>query len=386
MKIVHVITRLIRGGAEENTVLTCNWFAEAGHDVTLLHGNEWDDDLVRQVDPRIERICVPELCREISLARDLRAAFIVRSLLRQAEPDVVHTHESKAGVIGRLAAIWLPGCLVVHGIHILPFLNVGPWRRLFFLALERLVAPTTHGFISVSDVLRQSAIAHGLGGRERHYVVPSGMDIAKFIAARGPGRSLEDRPLEAIYVANYEPRKRHLELLKMLARRRNEFAGAVRFHFCGRGYLLAECEHFALEHGLSDIVSIDGLISDPEHAIAHADVGIYCSSHEGLPRAIVQYCAVGKPVVAMALPGLELLVRDNQNGVVLPQGDFDSLGDALLRFARENSELVRMSTASERLESAEWASDRMCARIACIYEALGAPIVGPDASASFAST
>ena len=375
MKIVHIITRLIRGGAEENTVLTCNWFAEAGHDVTLLHGDEWDAEMVGQVNPRIKRRYIRELCRNVSLRRDIHAAIVIRSVLRQIRPDVVHTHESKAGVVGRAAAMYLPGCVIVHGIHILPFLNVGPWKRYLYLGLERLVAPATDGFISVSEVLQEAAIAHGLGHAERHYVAHSGMDIARFISAR---RCLEHRqdakPLRALYLANYEPRKRHLELLQELDRRRAEFAGVVRFRFCGRGHLLGDCDRIVRERELSDIVEISGLVSNPESAIADAHVGIYCSGHEGLPRAIVQYCAAGKPVVAMGLPGLETVVKHDQNGIVVPQADLESLGDALLHLARNDHELIRLSRGSEQLDLSEWSVERMCTRIAEIYSALGAPM------------
>ena len=246
MKIVHIITRLIRGGAEENTVLTCNWFAEAGHDVTLLHGDEWDADLVRQVDRRIERRCIKELCRDVSIGRDIRAAFI-RSALRRIGPDVVHTHESKAGVVGRLAAAgyrvrgraWNPHPAISQ---------CGPLEAYVYLALESLVSPLRRVY-----QCERGAAAVGNSAWSWPGGTPLRCPQRNGHCAVHLGRSPIDRsqraagPLRAIYLANYEPRKRHLELLQKVDSRRKEFAGAVHFHFCGRGQLLADCEHFVRE-------------------------------------------------------------------------------------------------------------------------------------------
>ena len=107
--------------------------------------------------------------------------------------------------------------------------------------------------------------------------------------------------------------------------------------------------------------------------IADADVGIYCSAHEGLPRAIVQYCAVGKPVVAMALPGLETLVQHDQNGIVLRQNDFAAMGDSLLHLARNNEALERLSRHSAKVDLGDWSVERMCHRIDAVYRAIGTP-------------
>ena len=114
--IIHIITRLLNGGADENTVFTCNHSVTIGDEVTLIIGKEQNEEIISKIDSRVRLVVVDDLIIEISPIKDLVALFKIKKIIKQISPDIVHTHTSKAGVVGRLAA-WLSGTnLIIHTI------------------------------------------------------------------------------------------------------------------------------------------------------------------------------------------------------------------------------------------------------------------------------
>ncbi|MHC4231989.1 MAG: glycosyltransferase, partial [Planctomycetota bacterium] len=171
MKIVHIITRLILGGAQENTLITCKLLAERGHDVTLITGPAIGPEgaLFEQTKTAgYKTIVVDELRREINPFIDISAYFKLKKILRQLQPDIVHTHSAKAGILGRYAG-WtlkkdskLP--LAVHTIHGLafhPYQN--PLLSKFYIAVEKAAAQKTDAFVTVADTMTEKAKAVGIG-------------------------------------------------------------------------------------------------------------------------------------------------------------------------------------------------------------------------------
>jgi glycosyltransferase involved in cell wall biosynthesis len=370
LKIVHVITRFIRGGADENTLLSCNSFAERGHAVTLIYGDEFSQEMVDAIDPRVDAIQVPALRRAINPVADLRAALALWRIFRRVQPDVIHTHTSKAGVIGRIAARAAPSAAVVHGIHILPFVNVGAAEKLVYLSIERMLARMTHRFVSVSPAMRDLAIANGVGHADRHDVVFSGMNLSRYLAESrdegvAPGGDA-GRRFHVVYAANYEPRKQHLPLLEALARRARDFSDTT-FVFAGHGRQQAVIEERVRALGLEGMVSVVGFVEDLGELIRGADLCIYCSSREGLPRVVVQYCAAQRPVVALDLPGLDAVVTHGHNGLILPAGDFDGLTAAVRRLLDAPQERRAMAEAAGAVDLTAWSADTMYVRLNEIY-------------------
>ena len=184
MRIVHVVTRLLRAGSEENTLACCRWQAEAGHEVVLVHGAEADAALAAAAGVRC--IALPEMVHPIRPYADARALAALRRLYLRLAPDVVHSHQSKAGVLGRLAADVVPEARVIHGLHLLPWAHVSGARRRVYLAAERAVAGRTDAFIGVSRALCEAYAAAGIAPRGRLHCVRSGMDLARFREARPP--------------------------------------------------------------------------------------------------------------------------------------------------------------------------------------------------------
>ncbi|MHC5165632.1 MAG: glycosyltransferase, partial [Planctomycetota bacterium] len=176
MKIVHIITRLILGGAQENTLITCKLLAERGHDVTLITGPAIGPEgaLFEQTKTaKYNTIVVDELRREINPIIDIPAYFKLKKLLAELQPDIVHTHSAKAGILGRYAGWALKGKLadkdsklplVVHTIHGLAFHQYqNPLLRKFYIAVEKAAGKRTDVFITVADTMTEKAKAAGIG-------------------------------------------------------------------------------------------------------------------------------------------------------------------------------------------------------------------------------
>jgi len=226
MHIIHLVTRLLRAGSEENTIETCKWQVKTGHKVTLIHGREvdrwWQDNPI----PGVDLLGVPQMVHPTDPLADMQALRALRVIYRRLQPDVIHTHQSKAGILGRLAARAVPRSVVAHTIHIVPFQGVSRTKQTLYIAAEKLAARRTDVFIGVSNAMGHAYSAAGITQPGQVHCVRSGMDLDRFRTPDLPHdwRSLLRlrqgiaRPRVALMLAAFEPRKRHLEFLRAFAR------------------------------------------------------------------------------------------------------------------------------------------------------------------------
>ena len=340
MNVAHIITRLIIGGAQENTILTCRGLVERGHRVTLIAGPEtgaegslWEQakasgcDLVR-LDP---------LRRAIHPVHDLRAFHRLEELLRDMRTDVVHTHSSKAGIIGRTAAAKAGVPVVVHTIHGMSFNRTqSAVAQAVYRALERYAARYTTGFIAVADSMIDQAVAAGLGARHRFVTIRSGLDTGLF-APRAERRrehrarwGVSDADVVVGTIARLFANKGYDEIIAampLIAAR----SPAVRFVWIGDGRDRGAYERMVERIGLRECVTLLGLLNPAEvaEAINGFDIILHASRWEGLPRAIVQGLLTEVPAVSFDNDGAPEVVIDGQTGRLVPYGDIQALADAV---------------------------------------------------------
>ncbi|MCC5973620.1 MAG: glycosyltransferase [Rubellimicrobium sp.] len=373
MRIVHVLTRLLRAGSEENTVETCRWQAQAGHRVTLLHGAEVDPWWQAHPIPGVEVLPCPDLVHPLSPSADARAIRQLRAAYRHLCPDVIHTHQSKAGVLGRLAADAVPGAMVVHGIHIVPFDGVKRWRRALYLAAEGLAARRTDRFIAVSDAAARAYLAAGLARPEQIVTIRSGMPLERFRQALPPpdwrallGVGEGARPPVALMMAAFEGRKQHLAFLRAFAERADHPPG-LRLILAGAGPAEAAIRAAVTDLDLTDRVILTGHRNDPEALFALADVTVLASIREGLPRIVVQSLAAGVPVVACDLPALGEVLRHGENGLIAPPGDPLAACTMLCALLNAPDMRARLARGARETDLADWSLAALGPRTTELY-------------------
>ncbi len=328
MKIVHVITRLILGGAQENTILSAREAARAGHDVLLLTGPETGPEGSLMDWARAEpfrTVLVPALCRAVHPPRDAVAAADLLKRFRDERPDVVHTHSSKAGILGRWAARRAGADAVVHTIHGLAFDRYGhAATNILYRWAERRAARWTDRRIAVSEDMAARAAEAGLAPREAIDVVYSGMDLARFRAA-APERDAVRAAWGAgpetfvfMKLARLAPRKGHPYVLAAFERVLAAYPEAM-LVVAGEGAWRENLERQARARGVADRIRWTGLVPRARvpALLWASDAVVHAGLREGLGRVLVQAGVCARPVVAYDVGGAREVIRDGGNGFLL---------------------------------------------------------------------
>jgi glycosyltransferase involved in cell wall biosynthesis len=338
LKVVHVITRLILGGAQENTLITCRLLAERGHDVTLITGPALgpEGELFNQTRGAGYRvITVDQLIRAINPVKDIRSYFAIKKLLGELRPDVVHTHSAKAGILGRFAGRALKGRwgkdvpVVIHTIHGLAF---HPYQsevvNRFYVAVEKAAARRTDFFISVADAMTEQALTAGVGRPEQFVTAYSAIEEDAFLEPIGEQRRAEFRrrygiaedAVVLVTIARLFTLKGHDYIIESARELAGRFEKAV-WLFVGDGILGNGYREQVHRLGLAERFKFTGLLPPSEipPAIQSSDILVHCSLREGLARALPQGMLCGRPVVSFDVDGAREVVNENTGRLVEPK-------------------------------------------------------------------
>ena len=379
MKVCHFITRMIVGGAQENTFLSARGLVEAGHECLLLSGSSEGREgslLQRMKNPGFAVMESPLFVREISPWTDLRAIYWLADFLKKERFDVIHTHSSKAGIVGRIAGRMAGVPLVVHTIHGLAF---GPYdsflKNQLYIRAERFAANRCDRIYSVAQAMIDQCLAAKIGRPEQFKVVYSGMELERFLDAQ-PDAALRSelgipencRVVGA--VARLFPRKGYEDFFPVAA----QVARAcpdVRFLIMGDGPSRAAYEKMTEELGIRDRVIFAGLVSPDRIAeyIALTDVVAHFSLKEGLPRVAVQALAEAKPVVAYPLDGTPEVVLDGKSGFLVPPGNHEAAAQALIRVLEHPDERRGLGEYGRSLVRDKFPWKKMSDTLIADYEA-----------------
>ena len=382
MHICHVITRLIIGGAQENTLLTCEGLRQCGHRVTLISGPTRGPEgslVERARQGGYEFIEMPELIRAVNPWMDLRARRELCAEFRRLKPNVVHTHSSKAGIVGRFAAHDARVPLVVHTIHGMSFNRTQSWFiRRVYAWLEKMAARRSHAIVTVADAMIEQTVAAGICRREKMLTVYSGMEVGQFTpsaetraAVRREWGVVEDDVVVGT-VARLFRRKGYEQLIPIM-KQSVERAPCLRFVWVGDGAQRSEYEAALEQHELRERTTLVGLIPSAEVArvLAGCDVLAHTSQWEGLPRAVVQALLMQIPAVTFAIDGAPEVVLDQKTGRVVSLNDLPAFADALGDLAANADARRRMGRAGRELclERFDWR--RMVEQLEALYTRLG---------------
>jgi glycosyltransferase involved in cell wall biosynthesis len=367
MHICHIITRLIIGGAQENTVLTCRGLVDLGHEVTLIAGPETgpEGSLWEAAEASgAKLIKLDSLRRAIRPRQDRRACAELTELLRDLEPDVFHTHSSKAGILGRWAARRAGTPIVVHTIHGMSFNRTQPWaKQMLFRTLERRAARHTDMIVTVADAMIEQSVRAKIAPRDRFFTVRSGMETATF----GPdpqqrtevrqGWGMDDDVVVVGTIARLFENKGYDEILAAMPAA-VQAAPQLRFVWVGDGKHRDLYVRQLEAMGLRDRVHLTGLVptSDIPHLLTGFDIVLHASRWEGLPRALVQGLLTEVPAVSFDNDGAPEVVIDIVTGKLVPYGDIKRLSEALVELAHDPDLRRRLGTEGRHrcLEAFDW--------------------------------
>jgi len=382
MRIAHVITRMIVGGAQENTLLCCQDLMRLfGDDVLLVTGPSLgpEGELLRQGrGGEVPLALVPSLRRAIHPWNDWQAYRGVRRILYEFRPDVVHTHSAKGGVLGRLAAHSLRVPAIVHTVHGAPF---HPYQhaaaRALFRWCETYAARRCHLLVSVADAMTDMLVDAGVAPREKFTTVYSGMDVEPFLAA---GRHRARMRAELGYTDQHVvigkiARLFHLkghEYLIAAASRVVKACPQARFLLVGDGVLRSELEHQIRRAGLDSYFQFTGLVS-PERIpelLGAMDALVHVSLREGLARALPQALIAGKPVVSYDVDGAREVTIDGQTGFLLPPRCIEPLAEALIRLANDAPLRERLGGCGCERFTEQFRHEHMTRQLRALYERL----------------
>ncbi|MFN5393436.1 MAG: glycosyltransferase family 4 protein [Planctomycetota bacterium] len=380
MRIVHIITRMIVGGAQENTRFNClDLVRDYGDDVTLITGPSLGAEgslLDKYQDPDLKTILVPELIRSIRPWTDLRAARILQKHLTQLRPDVVHTHSAKAGILGRSVAWKLKIPCVVHTVHGAPFHPYQAWpvRKLYQIC-ERWAARRCHRLISVADAMTDLLVEAKIAERSKFVTIYSGMDIEPFLNADQNRLQLRKdlgiRPEDIVVgkIARLFHLKGHQYLLAC-AQRVVQADPRIRFLLVGDGILRESLEKEIASMGLKNHFIFTGLVPPHEipDLIGAMDMLMHVSLREGLARALPQALLAGKPVISYDIDGAKEVVIEGQTGILLPPKSIQPLGDAILKLANDADLRTRLGLQGRLLCQERFGHQSMTKQIRRLYQ------------------
>lgn len=371
MKVCHVITRLIVGGAQENTVATCAGLRRCGWDVDLVTGPQTGPE--GSLAAGMPVTIIHSLRREPNPVFDALACRELYRLFRERRYDIVHTHSGKAGFLGRLAAKFAGVPVVVHTIHGPSFYpRQNPFGNWLFRWVEQIAGEWTTQFVSVAAAMTEQYLAAGIGAPNRYVTIHSGMDIAAFASASPaeiPGIAPGD--LVVGKIARLFRLKGH-EFLFAAAPRIVAAVPTVKFLLVGDGIYRQRFEREVDRHGLRDRFVFTGLVPPVEIPcyVARMDVLAHLSLREGLPRALPQALAAGKPVVAFDVDGAREVCRDGETGFLVRAGDTTGLAEAVIRLLRDRALAGRMGARGRALVRQQFGEEEMVEQIAKLYRRL----------------
>lgn len=381
MRVTHVITRLIVGGAQENTVSTVlGLLRRPGFEVDLVSGpSEGAEGSLEKLftdSPNVLNL-EPALIRAVRPWTDLQCYLRLVERFKQTRPEIVHTHSGKAGILGRLAAKRAGVPCIIHTIHGPSF---GPFQgalaNAVFTNAERIAGRVTTHFITVAEAMTRQYLAAGIGRPGQYARIFSGFNLQPFArAANDPllRARLGIKPEDFVVgkIARLFELKGHDDLFvsapELVARIPN-----LKFLLVGDGPWRSRFEHMAQAMGLAQHFIFTGLVPPTEvcQYVGIMDALVHLSLREGLPRALPQAMTAGKPVVAYACDGAPEVCLDNETGYLIPPGDRKLLVQRLVQLAGSAALRHRLGETGRQLALKQFSEEGMVEAIANLYRTL----------------
>lgn len=382
LKVLHIITRLANGGADENTLYTIKGLDSAKYDIDLMIGEENNPGMMKDLELRrgINLYKIKGMVRDVSPLKDLAALLRMYRIIKRNDYDIVHTHIAKAGVLGRIAAKLAGVPVIIHGIHGITFpRTIHPVKQFLFRNIERFCGLFTDCFIPVGEDMKQKYIDAGIGQPERYKTIYSGMELDRFKRAADNSREkinklktefgIKEDEIVIGNVSKIQKRKGYKYYLQVIAKITGEYDN-VKFLIVGSGPHEDVIRSRVKEMGLTDSVIFTGFRKDVEDVFSIFDIKVLTSLWEGLPRVIIQAAAVGKPIVTFDVDGAWEIVEEGKNGFIVPMKDVDMMAEKIRLLIDDQELRQEMGRYSRDKVGDQWSVENMVKEIDELYQGI----------------
>jgi glycosyltransferase involved in cell wall biosynthesis len=374
IKILHVITHLPIGGAQDNTLYTVELLDKEKYDISLCCN--LDGELVERA-KKVEAVKlfdIPFLGREVSPYRDIRAFLSLYKLFKEEDFTIIHTHSSKAGLLARLAAVLNKTPIVIHTIHGFAFNDfMNGLKKNFFIYLEKLLAKWTDVLITVSNLNKKKIIDLNIAHENKIKNIYSGIDLSLFTNKRNDEfrkeLNLENDHLLLGSVGRLSNQKDPITMIEAFGIISKPFPNA-HLALVGDGELKGKILEKIDQLKLNDRIHLTGNKNNPWSVYHSIDLFIMSSIYEGLGRSITEALSCGVPVVCTDVEGVPEIVRDNITGILVRPKDSNKLADAIIRTLNDMETAKKMAEEGRRFVNDNFDVNKMVNDIDSLYNTL----------------
>lgn len=348
------------GGAQVHVRDIVGGLKESGHDIYIITGEK------RNVHKSIEQneislIYCKYLIRKLNIISDIKAVLKIREIVKGISPDIIATHSSKAGIIGRIVGYTLriPTIFTAHGWSYTE--GVSAKKRWIYILIEKVIGRFSDGVIAVSEYDRQLAIKHKVLPEKKLEAIHNGVHDIEIIKRVGNS----DEQFNIIMVARFAPPKRQLQLLKVLNHMQHL---SWEISFAGDGPELQAAKDYVESVGLGKRVSFLGNREDVTDLLQNSDLFVLLSDWEGLPLSILEAMRCGLPIIASDVGGVNEAVIHSENGYLIPKSDDNELLKKLTHILMDRSLCLDMGRKSRRLYEENFTYAKMYSETFNYYE------------------
>jgi len=376
-KVIHIITRLDKGGSAENTFLTLKGLDKSRYEVSLIAGpvDDPSQDRRDQIEESgVRYIQVPQLRRNIHLFYDFTALLKIYRFLKREKPDIIHTHTSKAGLLGRLAARLARVPSIIHTPHGHVFFGYfGALKTRMFILFEKLASRITDKIVALTPREKTDYLSYKVTQKDKLVVIPSGIELHKYQHAPREERSKLRKELGIAEHSAVVGTAGRLVPVKGPQFLLQAFKQVISEHpetylvFAGDGPLRKSLEKNAVDMDLAKDIIFAGWRDDMARVLSVFDIFCLPSLNEGMGRVLVEAMALGKPVVASDVGGIPDLIIPGKNGFLVPPRNPGELSRQILFLIKNREEAAKMGRTGKEMVSA-FSDEIMVKKIAELYE------------------
>jgi glycosyltransferase involved in cell wall biosynthesis len=379
IRVLHIITRLIVGGAQENTLFTAELLDASRYQVDLISGSQTGSEgsLVEEARSKgIPLTIVPHLVRQISPLHDLLALLKLTQIIRRGQYTIVHTHSSKAGILGRLAARLARTPIIVHTVHGWSFHDyMSPLTRKIYIGLEQRMAKLSDALIVVAEQDIAKGLAAGIGQPNQYHLIHSSIPLEEFDPAKYNRQEVrqelglpQDDPVIG-NVGRFSPQKNPL-VWAQVAGLIGRALPQSRFLLVGDGPLRHELQEKLAQEGIAERTVLTGLRRDVPRLLAAMDIFLLTSLWEGLPRVIPQAMAMRLPIVAARVDGIAEAVQNGVTGYLFDPDDRNGMAQACVTLINDLAMRQAMGARGRELALKNYDLRHMLTQIDSLYQHL----------------